>query len=370
MAPVSERAGSWLSRWLTEPVPLGRVAAFRTLVYIFVVGDLTVFTPWVRGHANLPGSLYQPLFIGRLLHLPTPTFALVWTVFAVLVVTAALAATGRAPRLLGWTVFALYFEWMIIAMSYGKVDHDRVGLLVALAVLPTVGAARHGDRTLSEKAGWALRITQLAVVATYFLASWAKLRFGGPGWMFGSVLMRAIIRRGTWLTEILTSAPWILIGAQIGIMAFELLSPLIFVTRGKWRYYAVAYFYSFHLITFAAITISFAPHLVAMTSFLPLERVRPIVWARRALGRRADADARVDDGPGEPARGGGDTGSGRDLVGGGGAQPDALGVGQGAGGGAAGHAVAVAGDEAVDGPGGREHGPGGERPAQAAPDPA
>ena len=28
---------------------------------------------------------------------------------------------------------------MIIAMSYGKVDHDRFGLLVALAALPDRG---------------------------------------------------------------------------------------------------------------------------------------------------------------------------------------------------------------------------------------
>jgi hypothetical protein len=48
----------------------------------------------------------------------------------------------------------------------------------------------------------------------------------------------------------------------------------------------IAYFYLFHLATFATITISFAPHLAAMTSFLPLERVRPIDWVRR---RRAVA---------------------------------------------------------------------------------
>ena len=40
----------------------------------------------------------------------------------------------------------------------------------------------------------------------------------------------------------------------------------------------------------ATITISFLPHLAAMTSFLPLERVRPVSWARSALsGRRAAA---------------------------------------------------------------------------------
>src|SRR5262245_6408818 len=245
-------------KWLTEPVPRGRIAAFRTLVYLFVGGDLVVFTPWVRGHADVPGALYQPLLVGRLLHLPTPSFGLVWGIFFALVACALAASTGRAPRALGWTVFILYFEWMIIAMSYGKVDHDRFAFLVALAVLPTAGAARHGDRTQTERGGWALRVTQVAVVATYFLASWAKLRFGGPGWMFGSVLARSIIRRGTWLTDMLTSAPQILIAAQIGIVAFEIFSPLIFFLKGRWRYAAVGYFYSFHLVTFLTITISFA----------------------------------------------------------------------------------------------------------------
>ena len=64
-------------------------------------------------------------------------------------------------------------------MSYGKIDHDRFGLLVALAVLPTAGRARHGDKETTEAGGWALRLTQVGVVCTYFLASMAKLRFGG-----------------------------------------------------------------------------------------------------------------------------------------------------------------------------------------------
>ena len=48
--------------------------------------------------------------------------------------------------------------------------------------------------TLTEAGGWALRITQLAVVATYVLAAAAKLRFGGVDWVSSSVLARAIIR--------------------------------------------------------------------------------------------------------------------------------------------------------------------------------
>jgi len=275
---------SHVGRWLTEPVPRGRIAAFRTLVYLFVAADLVLFTPWVRTHASVPGELYQPLFLGRLLPLPTPTPLLVTTIFWLLLPLSLLAASGRAPRGLGWPVFLLYFEWMIIAMSYGKVDHDRFGLLVALAALPTAAAARHGDDTRSEAGGWALRVTQIAVVCTYFLAAWAKLRFGGLEWLTGSVLARAVIRRGTDFADTIAQVPWLLVVAQFGIVAFELAGPLAFVLRERWRRYAVAVFYSFHLMTFATITISFAPHLVAMTSFLPLERVRPVVWLRQ-LGR-------------------------------------------------------------------------------------
>ncbi|MFI5888748.1 MFS transporter permease [Actinoplanes sp. NPDC051513] len=276
-------------RWLFSPVPLGRIAAFRTLVYLFVAADLVIFTPWVRAHANTPGELYQPLFVGRLLHLPTPTPLIVHSIFWALIVLALAAATGRAPRALGWAVFALYFEWMIIAMSYGKVDHDRVGFLVALAVLPTIGKARHGDKTLSAAGGWALRVTQIAVVCTYFLAAWAKLRFGGLDWPTSAVLAQAIIRRGTWAADQIAVVPGLLIVAQFGIIAFELLSPLIFVVPQRWRWAVVAaYFYSFHLMTFAMITISFAPHLVAMTSFLALEKVRPVVWVRHRMGRVAE----------------------------------------------------------------------------------
>ena len=280
---MTARVYGGVARWLTEAVPRGRIAAFRTLIYLFVAGDVVWFTPWVRSHADVPAELYHPLFIGRLLPLPTPTPLLVHGIFWALIVLGLAAATGRLPRLLGWTVFVLYFEWMIIAMSYGKVDHDRFAFLVALAVLPTAGRARHGSLALTERGGWALRVTQIAVVCTYFLASWAKLRFGGIEWMTGSVLARAILRRGTEFADLIAVVPGLLIAAQIGIMVFELTSPLVFVLRQRWRYAAIANFYAFHLMTIAMITISFAPHLVAMTSFLPLERVRPIAWARRAV---------------------------------------------------------------------------------------
>jgi hypothetical protein len=272
--------------WLFRPAPLGRIAALRTLVYLFVVFDLFVYTSWVRNRSDVPAQLYAPLRIDRILHIPAPTALLVQTVFWALLVAAILAATGRAPRLLGWTVFALYLEWLLIGFSFGKVDHDRFGFLVALAVLPTVGRARHGDASVSERAGWALRMTQMACVATYFFAAWAKLRFGGMGWMVGSVLARAIIRRGSELARLVATLPGILVAAQIGTVLLELLSPIVLFLRGRRQYAFIALLYSFHALTYLAIGISFAPQLVALTSFLPLERLQPIVGIRRLAGRR------------------------------------------------------------------------------------
>jgi hypothetical protein len=107
------------------------------------------------------------------------------------------------------------------------------------------------------------------------------MRFGGAHWGTSSVLAQAIIRRGTPPAGLIASVPGLLVVSQFGIIAFELLSPLVFVVPRRLRGWVVAFFYSFHLATFATITISFMPHLIAMTSFLPLEKVRPVVWARR-----------------------------------------------------------------------------------------
>ncbi|MFV2011904.1 MULTISPECIES: MFS transporter permease [unclassified Micromonospora] len=299
-----------ISRWLFAAVPLGRVAALRTVTYLFIVFDLLVYMSWARTRGDVPAELYEPLAFARVLHLTAPTGAVVDVIWWSLLLLAPLAATGRFPRTLGWSVFTFYFAWLIVAMSYGKVDHDKFAFLLALAVLPTVGAARHGDDRPSQAAGWSLRMIQIAVVCTYFFAAYAKIRFGGWGWLTGSVLARAFLRRGSELADLIAAVPYALIAAQIGIVVFEALSPLVFLTRGRLRYAVIGFFYSFHLLSFATISISFAPHLVAMGAFLPLEKVRPVVWARRLTGRhrapgpdRPDGDGDQDRGPGGgPAR--------------------------------------------------------------------
>lgn len=263
-----------MREWWFDPLPLARVAVFRILVYAFIFVDVFLTTAWVQRHADVPGALYKPLFFGRLLNLPTPGPFFVRTVMVLLLISAALTLTGRCPRLVGGAVFLLYLQWMFIAMSYGKVDHDRVAFLVALAVLPTVGRARLRDDGDTEAAGWALRMVQVAVVCTYLLAAFAKLRFGGPEWVNGATLMRSVLRRGTfWTDPFLMENPWILHAGQWFIMTFEFASPVMLLRNRLGRGFVI-FSIAFHFVTFAAIRIIFLPHVVSLLSFFPLEKLR------------------------------------------------------------------------------------------------
>jgi hypothetical protein len=179
----------------------------------------------------------------------------------------------------GAAVFVLYLWWMLVAFGYGKVDHDRFAFLVALAVLPTVGAAGVRDQRPSEAAGWAVRCVQVAVVATYLLSAVAKLRYVGPDWVTSTVVLRAIARRGSALADPLTDLPGVLVAVQAGIIALELASPVLLVA-GRARRVGVAVAAAFHLVTFATIRIIFLPHLACLPALLPLERLSALLPAR------------------------------------------------------------------------------------------
>lgn len=272
--PTSPAPRPLTGRWWFTPVPLARIAVFRVIAYLFIPVDVFLTTAWVRAHADVPTEWYAPLLIGRVLNLPTPTHTLVLVVQWALVLAAVAAATGRAPRLLGTAVFLLYLEWMVIAMSYGKVDHDRIAFLVALAVLPTIGRARFRDRRRSEAAGWAMAAVLVAVMLTYFLAAWAKIRFGGWDWPTGSTLTRAVLRRGTPLSDWTLDVPWLLTASQWAMIVLELAAPLmLFVRSDRARVGLVLFLIGFHLMVFAGVTIIFLPHCIAILSILPWERL-------------------------------------------------------------------------------------------------
>jgi hypothetical protein len=279
-----------IERWFFAPLPMARVAVLRVIAYLFLILDVLYLRPWGVGHGELDPEWYAPLWIGRTLPLPTPTPLLVDVLIGVLVVGSLLGLTGRLPRLVGYTVAVAYLQWMIVSMSYGKVDHDRFGFMLLLFVLPTVGRASLRDRSLSEAAGWALRMVQIGAVATYFLAGLAKLRYGGLDWFNGATVARSVVRRGTELALPLLDYPWTLRSAQWFIMTLELTSPVLLFIKARWQYVIVAGLFGFHVATFMGITIIFFPHLVALLAFLPLERLIPSRFVRQPVAAARPAE--------------------------------------------------------------------------------
>jgi hypothetical protein len=280
---VATRGGQAVRRWWFTPMPLGRVAALRVAIYLFSWYDVFSYSPNAVDRAGVPAS-YRPLEIEQILHSPTPTHA--WASFLRIAVpcVATLAATGRAPRFLGTLTFLLYFNWLVMGDSYGYVPHDRVGFLIALAVLPTVGSARRGDLTPSERAGWALRCIQVGVIATYVLSAWAKLRFAGIDWANGGVMTWAILRRGTSFGREALHHPQLLHIGQWLAFAAEFFSPIVLFLRGRWLYLAAAAMLAFHAFDEATLRISFLPHVLCILAFLPIERIWPALklpgWIR------------------------------------------------------------------------------------------
>jgi hypothetical protein len=268
--------------WWTTPVPLARVAIFRTVVYLFLLYDIFVLVNDVVPH-GYAAELYRPLFIGRVLPLPEPSPVLVHTLQVLLVIGALVSATGRLPRLAGWVVAVCYLEWLVIGMSFGKVDHDHLALLVALWVLPTVGRARFGDLTPSEAGGWAFRCIQVATIATYVGSAFAKWsRNGAPfAWGGSAVFTWAIIRRGTEFIDWILEYPWLLRISQWMLLIAEFLSPVVLFLHGKALLLAVGFFLGFHLVTYLSLGIHFLPTVICWLAFFPLERLVPPVRRRQ-----------------------------------------------------------------------------------------
>jgi len=289
------RLATKFEQWWFTPQPLGRVAALRVIIYLFAWYDLSSYAPPLLDRVSVR-SAYRPLAIERVFHLPVPTHALAVAVEAALLACVTLAATGRLPRLLGWVTALLYLDYLVMGDSYGYIPHDRFAFLVALAVLPSVGSARCGDLTTSERAGWALRCIQVAVVATYFLSSWAKIRDGGLHWANGAVLTWALLRRPTPLGTHLLHHPAIVHLSQWGAIIAEFCSPVVLLLRGRWIYLAAAGMLTFHLYSQLTLRISFLPHVLCVLSFFPLELLgvgvlRLIRWRPSPVGRApASAD--------------------------------------------------------------------------------
>jgi hypothetical protein len=283
-----------VATWFMPVVPESRVAILRTVLYLFVIIDIHLV---VRDPIPLSRNpeLYQPLLIERLFHLPPPSVPLTVTLYLILVVFCLVAAANVLPRLAGGVVAAAFTWWTAIGMSYGKVDHDHLALVVALWVLPTVGVIAERWRSVerSAQAGWALKCIQIAVISTYFLSALTKIRSGGwsvTSWPESSILLWAIIRRPHGLGQFLLPYPELLHVMQWLSFTAELTSVVVLWLRGRALLAAAVFWMGFHAFTMAILYIHFAPTAICWLAFAPLERFGP--WLRGVKARRRERASR------------------------------------------------------------------------------
>ncbi len=276
--------------WFMPVVPESRIAVLRTVLYLFVIIDIHLF---VRDPIPLSRNpeLYQPLMIERLFHLPPPSVPLTITLYLILVIGCLVAAANVWPRLAGGVVAAAFTWWTAIGMSYGKVDHDHLALVVALWVMPTVGviADRWRSTERSAQAGWALKCIQISVIFTYFLSALTKIRSGGwsiTSWPDSSILMWAIVRRPHGLGQFLLPYPELLHVMQWCSFTAELTAVVVLWLRGRALLAAAIFWMGFHAFTLAILYIHFAPTAICWLAFAPLERLGP--WLRGVKAGRGE----------------------------------------------------------------------------------
>lgn len=282
--------------WWFPEVPRARLAWCRVVVAVTAVVDIRWILSSPRNRAETP-HLYDPIPLARFLHLPAPTpaitTALTWLVVlgAVGVVAGGLrrvpAAVGPVA---GVVLGAAYLIWCTYGMSFGYVAHDHMAIMVAAVLLPTAGTARYADAHLvrSGAAGWALRMVQVFTVATYtgsVLAKWVMSGGDLVRWAQSGTLAWAFLRRPNPLNALLVEHGALLRAAQWAALGMELVAPVVFVVRERWRWVVAAVFVGFHLTTFALLGIHFLPTFVCWAAFLPLERwLRPGVRVRAWRG--------------------------------------------------------------------------------------
>ncbi|HJE76788.1 MAG TPA: hypothetical protein K8V74_02465, partial [Brevibacterium epidermidis] len=225
-----------------------------------------------------------PLWLARFLHIPAVSVLGAQILLALIIVFSLLAAAGILQRISGWAVAITFGAWMFYTQGYGYVAHDHMALVIAAFVLPTIGAARFRDvGTASARAGWALRVVQIAVVLTYFYSVLMKWIASGniTHWANGAVIIWALMRRGAEWSKPFLEMPGLLIAAQWATLVFEFLSPVVLFLKGKWLYGAVVFFCLFHLMTYIALGIHFLPTVICWAAFLPLEKLVPKRFAAR-----------------------------------------------------------------------------------------
>ena len=295
----------WQAFWFPA-VPVRRLAAFRIVMTAYAFFDVWLVSSFISRYSRVDDAFYKALVVLR----PFPRLnpSLTSAVYAVLVISLALALVGCFTRPALWIAAPLYLWWWGTYYSFGAVHHGRIAVVVALFVLavgPSGGAysvdswraSRRAARLgappptadqREELAGWALRVIMVLVVGAYVLAAYSKLWVTGPGWVRGGALEAVMIKNGTPAAMLLVRHIWLVYGMAALTLLLESTAWLLFF-RGRIRDAYVVAVVLFHIGTLLVLNISFLGLVVAYLAFYDLEVGLDRVggWLRQRFGAEA-----------------------------------------------------------------------------------
>ncbi len=301
---------AWDRFWF-PPVPTERVAIFRLIVTGFALIDVTVFSRYVLRYSENDLAFFHPVVLLRVPELlglnvhPIPPPAVHAVLYGVMIAALLASFIGYRTRLALAVAAPLFLYHWAIFNSWGKVNHGKIPVIIALLVLivaPAAGrysvdALRRRGRAhpddpvvLDPLGGWALRVVGFIVVAAYMLSVLAKLANSGPTWAFQPVLARSLLTVDSPLASLMLEQPTLLVAAQIATLVAEALAVLAFA--GGWRRNVVlATLASMHIGSYLLLRTEFFGFIVCYAVFYNLEEIPR--WFRYERGRRSAKHLRV-----------------------------------------------------------------------------
>ncbi len=282
---------SRFDRWLLDPAPASRLAAFRILVGAFTTLYLLVRLPRFVDLADGRPSPFAP--VGALWFLDDPLRPLAVNGMIVVAIAGAVALTlGAGHRVTGPVLSIVLLALTTYRSSWGQLLHFENLMVLHVVVLGfspaadvwsldarrrTVAADRT-DPAADARYGWPLRLAALITVTTYVIAGVAKLRYGGLGWLDGDTLRNHIAYTAARLDVLgestspiagpLVARAWIFTPLAVAGVAIELAAPVALLSR-RWRNGWVTAAVAMHACIAATMYIVFPYPLVAV-AFAPL----------------------------------------------------------------------------------------------------
>ncbi len=288
-------------RWLLADAPAERLAVLRIAIsgysFIYIVANVGEFVRL----ANRSTSEFEPVGLASVLTSPV-TPAVLWSVFAILIVSSIAALFGVWFRVTGPVLAFAFLAWASYHSSWGQMlhfEHVVTLHLLVLAASPaseslSVDARMRTRQVASVRFGWPIRLMAIITVVTYSLAAIAKLRIGGSSWIDGSTLANHIAYSATRLDLLGEPRPpfaafavqrdWLLGPAAIGGVAVELFAPLA-LFGGWFRKLWIPAIVTFHLATLLTMLVFF-PYNGLGLALLPLYRVERILQVRGHVSNR------------------------------------------------------------------------------------